>query len=90
MSQQAELLNFMPEPISSPSVRFPNQNTSPLTIGEGLPPPPYDINQFTSSFKPSNLSSIDWNAELPARGEELPPLLYNIFQPFSDSPPGSP
>jgi hypothetical protein len=82
LSQQAKLLNFMPEPISSPSMRFSNQNTSPPTIGEGLPPPPYDINQFTSSFKPSNLSSIDWNTELPARGEELPPMLGNPSSPY--------
>lgn len=31
-------------PLYSPSMNFPNRNTNSPTAGEGLPPPPYDLN----------------------------------------------
>ncbi|KAK0112903.1 hypothetical protein ONS95_014622 [Cadophora gregata] len=35
---------YMGRPLYSPSMNFPNRNTNSPTAGEGLPPPPYDIN----------------------------------------------
>jgi hypothetical protein len=42
----AQQQNYMGRPLYSPSMNFPNRNTNSPTTGEGLPPPPYDINQL--------------------------------------------
>ena len=36
--------NYMGRPLYSPSMNFPNRSANSPTAGEGLPPPPYDLN----------------------------------------------
>jgi hypothetical protein len=42
--QQQQQQGYMGRPLYSPTMNFPNRNTNSPTAGEGLPPPPYDIN----------------------------------------------
>ncbi|KAG0651273.1 zinc finger protein [Hyphodiscus hymeniophilus] len=42
--QQNSQQNYMGRQLYSPSMNFSNRNTNPQTAGEGLPPPPYDLN----------------------------------------------
>lgn len=50
--------NYMGRPLYSPSMNFPNRSTSSPTAGEGLPPPPYDLNlpPFPNSMSMSGSS----------------------------------
>jgi hypothetical protein len=41
---QGQSQGYMGRQLYSPSMNFPNRNANSPSAGEGLPPPPYDIN----------------------------------------------